>query len=161
MRLKWKAWRDHKKNIKKEPKQNSRENRKKSRKAVFLFLLLLLAAGLLFWKAAAKRERTAAAAKGQKTSQVTKGTLVSTLSSSGTISPKDTYSITSLVEGEVLSAESVSYTHLGAASDSLPDCSQQSEPCPFVTEAVSYWTNDVLASPHGFPASGSNRKCPV
>lgn len=30
MRLKWKAWRDHKKNIKKEPKQNSRENRKKS-----------------------------------------------------------------------------------------------------------------------------------
>ena len=106
MRLKWKAWRDHKKNIKKEPKQNSRENRKKSRKAEFLFLLLLLAAGLLFWKAAEKRERTAAAAaKGQTTSQVTKGTLISTLSSSGTISPKDTYSITSLVEGEVLSAE--------------------------------------------------------
>lgn len=36
---------------------------------------------------------------------VTKGTLTSELSSSGVISPKDTYSLTSLVEGEVISAD--------------------------------------------------------
>ena len=43
--------------------------------------------------------------QGQRTAVVTKGTITSELSSSGVISPKDTYSLTSLVEGEVISAD--------------------------------------------------------
>ena len=40
-----------------------------------------------------------------KTAQVTKGTITSSLSSSGVISPKNTYNITSLVEGDVIEAD--------------------------------------------------------
>ncbi len=40
-----------------------------------------------------------------RTAQVTTGSIVSELSSSGVISPKNTYSITSLVEGEVITAD--------------------------------------------------------
>lgn len=50
-------------------------------------------------------EMTFADAEKKNTAQVTKGDLISSLSSSGTISAKDTYEITSLVEGEVVQAD--------------------------------------------------------
>ncbi len=51
------------------------------------------------------RNAAAMAAQVQRTAQVTKSNLVSSLSSSGTLSPKDTYNLTSLVSGEVIVAE--------------------------------------------------------
>lgn len=74
-----------------------------------LILVLLLAAiigGALFWQNHSRKAKLASADAGARnTSIVSRGNLTSELSSSGTISPKDTYSITSLVEGEVVAAD--------------------------------------------------------
>ena len=51
-----------------------------------------------------KAKQAAATAKTQNTASVERRNITSELSSSGTLAAKDTYSITSLVEGEVLSA---------------------------------------------------------
>ena len=55
------------------------------------------------------RDRDAKAGEGKqseiRTATVTRQTITSTLSSSGTLAAKDTYTITSLVEGEVLLAD--------------------------------------------------------
>lgn len=60
--------------------------------------------GLLFWKNS-KAKKASAKADSQKTAAVTRRTITSELSSSGTLAAKDTYSITSMVEGDVLSAD--------------------------------------------------------
>ena len=66
----------------------------------------VLAAGGLFWHSHSAKVKMASAKAGeQKTAAATLGTLTSELTSSGTISPKDTYTITSLVEGTVLTAD--------------------------------------------------------
>ena len=73
-----------------------------------LLLLLLLAAGggFLFWNRHRGKALTAGSEVRQtRTAVARRGTLISELSSSGTISPKDTYTITSLVEGEVVLAD--------------------------------------------------------
>lgn len=93
---------------KREEKPAKRRKRKRGpgRFAVPLLLLAAVLGGILFWQNHAKKARAASAASNrQRTSQVVRGTLTSELTSSGTISPKDTYSITSLVEGEVISAD--------------------------------------------------------
>lgn len=62
--------------------------------------------GGLFWHSHSAKVKMASAKAGeQKTAAATLGTLTSELTSSGTISPKDTYTITSLVEGTVLTAD--------------------------------------------------------
>ena len=69
-------------------------------------LLLVLTGGIVFWRQHFQSAGAASAAgETQRTAVVTKGTLTSELTSSGVISPKDTYSITSLVEGEVVAAD--------------------------------------------------------
>ena len=69
--------------------------------------LVIVGAGLavimVYRSSAAKK--AAASAKSHNTAQVQKRTITSELSSSGTLAAKDTYSITSLVEGEVLTAD--------------------------------------------------------
>ena len=66
----------------------------------------VLAGGGLFWHSHSAKAKMASAKTGeQKTAIATVGTLTSELTSSGTISPKDTYTITSLVEGTVLTAD--------------------------------------------------------
>lgn len=68
--------------------------------------LAVIIAGSLLWQNYSRKAKAASAKSGeQRTSVVTRGTLTSELSSSGVISPKDTYSITSLVEGDVLTAD--------------------------------------------------------
>ena len=92
-----------------EPKQIVKKRRKgNGGKWIVMIVLLLIAVigGALFWQYQSRKSKAAdAAASKNRTSTVTKGTLTSELSSSGTISPKDTYSITSLVEGEVIAAD--------------------------------------------------------
>ena len=89
----------------KKGKQLSGKNRKK-RVLLIAAGVAVLAGGGLFWhNHSAKSKMTSAKAGEQKTAIATVGTLTSELTSSGTISPKDTYTITSLVEGSVLTAD--------------------------------------------------------
>ena len=85
-----------------------RKRNAKGGKWIVLAGILLVAAigGSLYWQNySRKAKRASTEAEAKNTSTVTRGDLTSVLSSSGTISPKDTYSITSLVEGEVILAD--------------------------------------------------------
>ncbi len=89
----------------KKGKQLSGKNRKK-RVLLIAAGVAVLAGGGLFWHSHSAKAKMASAKTGeQKTAIATVGTLTSELTSSGTISPKDTYTITSLVEGTVLTAD--------------------------------------------------------
>lgn len=91
--------------------KRNKEQRKRNAKGgkwIVLAVVVLIAVigGALFWQNRSRESRAASSKAGaQKTATVTRGKLTSSLSSSGTISPKDTYSITSLVEGEVIAAD--------------------------------------------------------
>ena len=79
---------------------------KKKGVLVLIIGAAVLAAVFGLWLLKRRSARTSSeGAQGQRTAVVTKGTITSELSSSGVISPKDTYSLTSLVEGEVISAD--------------------------------------------------------
>lgn len=89
----------------KKGKQLSGKNRKK-RVLLMAAGVAVLAGGGLFWHSHSAKAKMASAKTGeQKTAIATVGTLTSELTSSGTISPKDTYTITSLMEGTVLTAD--------------------------------------------------------
>lgn len=78
----------------------------KKKKLIFILAFLLIClAGLLVFVKAKRSEAVAAEAKAVRTAKVTRRDITSELSSSGTIAPKDTYEITSLVEGEVIEAD--------------------------------------------------------
>ncbi|WP_347560870.1 HlyD family efflux transporter periplasmic adaptor subunit [Clostridium sp. OM02-18AC] len=78
----------------------------KKRVVLALLGVAVLAGGGIFWNShSTKTKLTGTKAGEQKTATATVGTLTSELTSSGTISPKDTYTITSLVEGTVLTAD--------------------------------------------------------
>lgn len=87
-------------------KEKGKKGRKKGKKLLIIlvtvFACLAAAAGAYGVK---KSKGAFAEAKTVKTAKVTKRDITSRLSSSGTISPKDTYDITSLVEGEVVLAD--------------------------------------------------------
>lgn len=78
----------------------------KLKKRLLIVVLVLIAAVLLF-VAVSKKKAAEAAAQAQvaRTGVVTRQDIQSTLSASGTISPKDTYSITSMADGEVIEAD--------------------------------------------------------
>lgn len=71
---------------------------------VFLVILLAAGAGFFYYFHTNKEKAASAGAASVRTASVTKKDITSELSSSGTISPKDTYEITSFVEGEVVEA---------------------------------------------------------
>ena len=80
------------------------KKKKKWIKLVIILLVIAIAAGAIFvWKSH-KAKAAAAAATAENTATVEKRSISSQLSSSGTLEAKDTYSITSMVEGEVVSA---------------------------------------------------------
>lgn len=92
----------------KQPLQVKKRKNKKGGKWMVLSIIVLavLIGGALFWQYySRKTKETSTKDTKSRTSTVTRGTLTSELTSSGTISPKDTYSITSLVEGEVIAAD--------------------------------------------------------
>lgn len=91
----------------KEKRAKRKRNAKGGKWIVLIaFLLVAIIGGALFWQNySRKAKQTNANAGARNTSTVTRGNLTSELSSSGTISPKNTYSITSLVEGEVITAD--------------------------------------------------------
>lgn len=93
---------------KKSPDAEKKRIPKKSGKKKWIFagiMVIAVAGGAFFVQNQKKNAKLANAQAGkQNTAEVTKGDLISSLSSSGTISAKDTYEITSLVEGEVVEA---------------------------------------------------------
>ncbi len=96
--------------VKQEKKINGREQkrkRRKQKKAVIVLLLIALAAGGAGWAYVQHQKSVQASAQvsEHRTAMVTRRDITSELSSSGTLAPKDTYSITSLVEGEIIFAE--------------------------------------------------------
>ncbi|MDW2798823.1 efflux RND transporter periplasmic adaptor subunit [Clostridium boliviensis] len=75
------------------------------KKILIILLLILIVFACIFFAFSFKKSKEAnAKAQKIKTAVVTKRDISSKLSSSGTISPKDTYDITSLAEGEVVEA---------------------------------------------------------
>ncbi|PST33418.1 efflux RND transporter periplasmic adaptor subunit [Enterocloster lavalensis] len=89
------------------PSGKGRQRGRKGGKGVKIIVALLLVAAALIGFMAyrnSKAKQAAATAKTQNTASVERRNITSELSSSGTLAAKDTYSITSLVEGEVLSA---------------------------------------------------------
>ncbi|MCD7967637.1 MAG: HlyD family efflux transporter periplasmic adaptor subunit, partial [Clostridiaceae bacterium] len=86
--------------------KNGKKTGKKGKKLLLLLLILLAVILGLYAAVRMKAEKAASAnTKEVKTAVVEKRDITSELSSSGTISPKNTYDITSLVEGEVISAD--------------------------------------------------------
>jgi len=83
------------------------ENRMKNKKKFLILLIVVLLAfgGIVGFLMMNKSKSASAKAKSVQTATVSKRDITSELSSSGTISPKDTYDITSLAEGEVTAAE--------------------------------------------------------
>lgn len=88
-----------------ENKGTKKRKRKKSRKLLIILILILIAglAGFLFWKRE-QDKKTSASAKAVRTEKVTRMNISSELTASSSLSPKDTYEVTSLVEGEILEA---------------------------------------------------------
>lgn len=89
------------------PSGKGKQRGRKGGKGVKIIVALLLAAAALIGFMAyrnSKAKQAAATAKTQNTASVERRNITSELSSSGTLAAKDTYRITSLVEGEVLSA---------------------------------------------------------
>jgi HlyD family secretion protein len=86
--------------------KSDQKKRSGKRKKIFIILLLIVTAfaGIFFIFSYKRSKEADAQAKKIKTAAVTKRDISSKLSSSGTISPKDTYDITSLAEGEVIEA---------------------------------------------------------
>jgi HlyD family secretion protein len=79
---------------------------KKNKKLLIILTLVILAAAGIAGALIVKKTKSASAKAGSvQTATATKRDITTELSSSGNISPKDTYDITSLTEGEVTAAE--------------------------------------------------------
>ncbi|HJA70428.1 MAG TPA: HlyD family efflux transporter periplasmic adaptor subunit [Candidatus Lachnoclostridium stercoravium] len=79
------------------------KKRPSKRQAIILLVAAAVAAGFFLWSGRAKQAN--ADGKTVNTAKVERRSISSELSASGSLSAKDSYNITSLVEGEVLSAD--------------------------------------------------------
>lgn len=88
-------------------KKDKRRKKKKKRIAALALVLVIVCGGgaFAYQRSRQASQAAAAAASQQRTATVERRNITSELSSSGTLSPKDTYEITSLVEGEIISAD--------------------------------------------------------
>ncbi len=80
---------------------------KKHKKAVIICAVIIIGGGTAIIKIKIDRENEAAALAlaSVNTAQVMRGDVISELTSSGTLEPKDTYTITSQVSGEIIQAD--------------------------------------------------------
>lgn len=72
---------------------------------IIVIFVVIVAVLVLVYQVSNGTKQTGAGASAQKTATVERRSITSELSSSGTIAPKDTYSITSLASGDVLTAD--------------------------------------------------------
>ncbi|MCI8297976.1 MAG: HlyD family efflux transporter periplasmic adaptor subunit [Lachnospiraceae bacterium] len=85
--------------------ERRRRGKQKKLLAAGLVVLLVLGGSIFAYDKTRRAKETAAQTEGSRTAVAERRDIVSQLSSSGTLSPKDTYEITSLVEGEVVAAD--------------------------------------------------------
>lgn len=87
-------------------KSKPRKNKKGSKKLIIILLIIIVIAAVVI---KIKKDRDAAAAMAEtsfvNTAMVRRGNISNELTSSGNLEPKDTYTITSLVTGEIISAD--------------------------------------------------------
>ena len=90
-----------------EKKKMSRETKKKIRNAVIAGVLLaaLSGGGFVFAKQQQTKAKAAAQESTVNTGKVTREDITQKISSTGTIAPKDTYTITALVTGTIVAAD--------------------------------------------------------
>ena len=82
-----------------------KKKRKKGKKLLVILVVILVAAVAGYWFWSNKKKEAAARNTGSvQTATVTRMDISSELTASSSLSPKDTYEVTSLVEGEVLEA---------------------------------------------------------
>lgn len=82
-----------------------KKKRKKGKKILITLIVILIAASAGYWFWSTRQKETSAAeADVVQTASVTRMNISSELTASSSLSPKDTYEVTSLVEGEVLEA---------------------------------------------------------
>lgn len=82
-----------------------KKKRKKGKKLLIILIVVLIAAAAGYWFWSSKKKEAAAAGAGSvQTAVVTRMDISSELTASSSLSPKNTYEVTSLVEGEVLEA---------------------------------------------------------
>lgn len=86
-------------------KKSRKKKRKVKKSVVILIILAVIAAAIVAAMSMRRARPVSGEAENQRTAVVTRQNITSELSSSGTLQAKDTYTITSLVEGEVLSAD--------------------------------------------------------
>jgi len=87
--------------------KNKKAAKKKNRKRLMV-LIIILAAGLAIywaWRYSKKKAEASSSASSQNTATATKQDISKTISSTGTIAAKNTYSITALVSGTIISAD--------------------------------------------------------
>lgn len=78
---------------------------KKKKIIIILLLVAVIVVAAMVWTNQKKVAKVSAAGDSVKTAVVERSDITSKLSSSGTISPKDTYSITSMADGEVIEGD--------------------------------------------------------
>jgi len=88
-------------------KKNKMAARKKRKKLIMILIIILAAALALYFFLQYRKKKAAAASatSTENTATVTKQNLTKSISSTGTIKAKDTYSITALVSGTIISAD--------------------------------------------------------
>ncbi len=89
------------------PAKGDKRKKRRRRRLITagIFLAFALAGGIFLQARLKEAKKAQAPAEEKRTARVEKRDIVSQLSSSGTLAPKDTYEITSLVEGEVVLAD--------------------------------------------------------
>ena len=89
------------------PAKGDKRKKRRRRRLITagIFLAFALAGGIYLQARLKEAKKAQAPAEEKRTARVEKRDIVSQLSSSGTLAPKDTYEITSLVEGEVVLAD--------------------------------------------------------
>ena len=99
-----------------EKKKMSRETKKKIRSAVIVGLLLtaLGGGGYVFAKQQQAKAKAAEENSSVNTGKVTREDITQKISSTGTIAPKDTYTITALVTGTIVAADFEEGDHVTA-----------------------------------------------
>ena len=93
--------------ISEKEKKKKKRGRGRKGKAVRTLAVVAVIAGAAggFWQYSKKASAPAGDMTEQKTATVQRGSITSSLSSSGSLAPKDTYNITSLVSGDVITAD--------------------------------------------------------
>ncbi len=94
--------------VKEERRNKKGQSRRRTKKKIWKWaaaLVIIGGAAAGIWQTAHKGKEAGAQASVQRTASVSRMNITSSLSSSGSLSPKNTYTITSLVSGEVVSAD--------------------------------------------------------